>query len=152
MGARQGAGRRKRKRKGKNNNSAEVTEENEKTSGADTAEELAAPAKKSKLSKDMSENTTSNISVSSMVETGQKGEGKRKKKKKKSKLTLKQTASGSAIKVDKISGFFGQKGSSGNRTRATGLAAASVSDERLKAYGVAPGQYKRRLKKEKYRR
>jgi len=152
VGARQGAGRRKRKRKGKNNNTAEVKEENEKTSGADAAEELPAPAKKSKLSNEVSENTTSQTSESIMVEAGSKGERKRKKKKKKTKLIPQQTGSGSAIKVDKISGFFGQKGRSGNHTRATGLVAAHVSDERLKAYGVAPGQYKRRLNKEKYRR
>jgi len=84
------------------------------------------------------------------VESSQteKDEGIKKKKKKKKKALLKN----SAIQVEKIAGFFEKnKHSSEKPTNKKTEDLLQFSNERLKAYGVNPNQFKRKLKKEKYR-
>jgi len=90
---------------------------------------------------------TENQEVSKGGETGDDKKKRRKKKKK----TVQNTSS--AIQIGKISGFFGT--SNKNTTKVQKSESNSdllqFSNERLKAYGVNPGQFKRKLKKEKFK-
>jgi len=112
-----------------------------KQQGANKQKEPAA--KKAKV--------TENQEVSKGGETGDDKKKRRKKKKKTGQNTS------SAIQIGKISGFFdtGNKNSNKNTTKVQKSEANSdllqFSNERLKAYGVNPGQFKRKLKKEKFK-
>jgi len=81
---------------------------------------------------------------------GENGEDKKKRRKKKKKTA--QTTSG-AIQIGKVSGFFdtGSKKTSKVQQSESNSDLLQFSNERLKAYGVNPGQFKRKLKKEKFK-
>merc|ERR1711892_867392 len=77
-------------------------------------------------------------------------ENGKKKRKNKKKKNPGQNNSG-AIQIKKISGFFEKnKDVSGSKTNKSDDL-LQFSNERLKAYGVNPNQFKRKLKKEKFK-
>merc|ERR1712179_301820 len=90
---------------------------------------------------------TENLEV---IKAGEDGEDKKKRRKKKKKTA--QTTSG-AIQIGKVSGFFdtGSKKTSKVQQSESNSDLLQFSNERLKAYGVNPGQFKRKLKKEKFK-
>ena len=73
------------------------------------------------------------------------GNDKKRRKKKKKSVPNKS----GAIQVEKISGFF-EKGKNAEKQSKTDDL-LQFSNERLKAYGVNPNQFKRKVKKEKFR-
>jgi len=79
---------------------------------------------------------------------GETEEGKKKRRKKKKKPV--QSTSG-AIQVQKISGFFEKSSKKATEPSESSSDLLQFSNERLKAYGVNPGQFKRKLKKEKFK-
>jgi len=85
-----------------------------------------------------------------VIKAGEDGEDKKKRRKKKKKTA--QTTSG-AIQIGKVSGFFdtGSKKTSKVQQSESNSDLLQFSNERLKAYGVNPGQFKRKLKKEKFK-
>merc|ERR1712083_932257 len=90
---------------------------------------------------------TENQEVSKSGETGDDKKKRRKKKKKTGQNTS------SAIQIGKISGFFdtGNKNTTKVQKSEANSDLLQFSNERLKAYGVNPGQFKRKLKKEKFK-
>jgi len=74
---------------------------------------------------------------------------KKKRNKKKKKTVVKN----SAIQVQKIAGFFEKNKKSSSQVSKSEKPddLLQFSNERLKAYGVNPNQFKRKLKKEKFR-
>eukprot|EP00092_Neocalanus_flemingeri_P024471 GFUD01026538.1.p1 GENE.GFUD01026538.1~~GFUD01026538.1.p1 ORF type:complete len:728 (+),score=313.41 GFUD01026538.1:48-2231(+) len=89
---------------------------------------------------------------SAKVESNESNKSENTKNKRSKKKKKKVVPNNSAIKVQKIAGFFEKSRSSSeipNSKKSEDL--LQFSNERLKAYGVNPNQFKRKLKKEKYR-
>jgi len=105
------------------------TKKRKKKQGADTADVKAE------------EPLSKKIKVS--VEKTEEKDKKKRRKKKKTKVTV----STGAIQVQKISEFFEKN----NKTSENKNDLLQFSNKRLKAYGVNPGQFKRKLKKEKFK-
>jgi len=87
--------------------------------------------------------------VTAEEKVGKAGETKKKRNKKKTAGPVRT----GAIKVQKIAGFFekGVKSTGETKSSESSSDLLQFSNERLKAYGVNPGQFKRKLKKEKFK-
>lgn len=121
----EGAGSKKRKRTKKKKKVVAATEEGK----------IKEPdSKKMKLENDKSKEGVTD------------GNDKKRRKKKKNKSVPNKNG---AIQVDKISGFFEKGKNAEKQSKTEDL--LQFSNERLKAYGVNPSQFKRKVKKEKFR-
>lgn len=87
--------------------------------------------------------------VTAEEKVGEAGDSKKKRNKKKAAGPVRT----GAIKVQKIAGFFekGVKSTGETKSSESSSDLLQFSNERLKAYGVNPGQFKRKLKKEKFK-
>jgi len=111
---------------------------------------LAKKRKRNKKKKKAEEPVTKKVKVDDKqeVQPAVSEENGKKKRKNKKKKNPGQTNSG-AIQIKKISGFFEKnKDVSGSKTNKSDDL-LQFSNERLKAYGVNPNQFKRKLKKRK---
>merc|ERR1712179_695739 len=136
-----------------------IFDETEKESRTEEKESTAnkkkkkPPKKKKKKKKKKKEPALKKVKVSEnleVIKAGEDGEDKKKRRKKKKKPA--QTTSG-AIQIGKVSGFFDTSSKKTYKVQQSESNSdlLQFSNERLKAYGVNPGQFKRKLKKEKFK-
>merc|ERR1712098_110937 len=137
----------KRKRKNKKKSSNSVSNGN--------AESSEPSSKKIKVTEDKntSSNSHSNESKSDQINGGDNPNKKRKKKRKVKANSNQQKA---VIQVDKISAAYSKnKQQNRNKNKTDTINSkdvSSLSNDRLKAYGVNPNQLKRKLKSEKFKK